>query len=71
MYICDNFIDFRKYGQTKGDVVGWFNPDSKELVVFDAFHHEVHWGHIDLILGCHAPAQVWPVLDRWLAERSR
>jgi pimeloyl-ACP methyl ester carboxylesterase len=42
----------------------------KRIVVFDAFDHRVHWGHVDLILGREAPSVVWPVLLDWLAERS-
>jgi pimeloyl-ACP methyl ester carboxylesterase len=44
--------------------------DDKRLVVFDRFHHDAHFGHIDLILGRHAPRVVWPVLLDWLACRS-
>jgi polyhydroxyalkanoate synthase subunit PhaC len=43
----------------------------KRLVVFDAFEHGVHWGHVDLILGREAPRVVWPVVVDWLVERSR
>lgn len=42
----------------------------KEMVVFDRFDHEVHWGHVDLILGRHAPRLVWPKLAEWMALRS-
>ncbi len=38
----------------------------KELTVFDAFHHRVHWGHVDLILGKDAPEFVWPRVIDWL-----
>lgn len=41
----------------------------KQLVVFDAWNHERHWGHLDLILGHTAPRQVWPVLGDWLNAR--
>jgi hypothetical protein len=33
--ICDNYDEFMKYGETPYGVVGWFNPRSKELVMFD------------------------------------
>jgi len=33
--VCNNYEDFMKYGNTPPGVVGWFNPGSKELVVFD------------------------------------
>ncbi len=42
----------------------------KRLVVFDAFEHGAHWGHVDLILGHRAPTVVWPVLLDWLTERA-
>lgn len=42
----------------------------KQLVVMDAFHHRVHWGHIDLLLGKDAPEFVWPLVIDWLDARS-
>lgn len=42
----------------------------KEFVLFEPFHHRVHWGHVDLILGRHAPEVVWPVIADWIARRS-
>lgn len=44
--------------------------EDKQLVVFDAFHNQVHWGHVDLILGRHAPEHVWPVILGWIDARS-
>ncbi len=41
----------------------------KQLIVFDAFEHRVHWGHLDLILGHTAPQEVWPRLGAWLEAR--
>ncbi len=41
----------------------------KELLVFNDFDHQVHWGHIDLILGRLAPREVWPRLAAWLEAR--
>ncbi len=41
----------------------------KSLRVFDRFEHDVHWGHVDLILGRRAPDHVWPCITAWLAER--
>lgn len=41
----------------------------KELIVFDPFEHQVHWGHLDLILGRLAPVEVWPRLAEWLRAR--
>jgi polyhydroxyalkanoate synthase subunit PhaC len=42
----------------------------KELVVFDDWHHETHWGHLDLVLGKRAPDHVWPTIGDWMAARS-
>jgi hypothetical protein len=33
-----------------------------------AHGHAVDYGHIDLVLGRRAPAEVFPILGRWLAE---
>ncbi|MEZ4319674.1 MAG: alpha/beta fold hydrolase [Myxococcota bacterium] len=44
--------------------------DDKQLVVMDAFHHRVHWGHVDLILGKDAPEFVWPLVLDWLEARA-
>ncbi len=41
----------------------------REMVVFDAFHNQVHWGHLDLILGRKAPEETWPYLLEWLDAR--
>ena len=41
----------------------------KELLIFDAFDHQVHWGHLDLILGRLAPEEVWPRIGDWLSRR--
>ena len=42
----------------------------RTLHLFDDWNHEVHWGHLDLILGRYARKHVWPTLERWLQERS-
>lgn len=42
----------------------------KTFLVFDDWHHEAHWGHLDLVLGRLAPRHVWPVIDAWMAARS-
>lgn len=34
--ICGTEEEFHQYGQTGGGVAGWFNPSSKELVLYDA-----------------------------------
>jgi len=56
----------------EGDAAACFEESGsqdKQLQVFDAFHHEVHWGHVDLILGRKAPEHVWPRLIGWMAAR--
>lgn len=42
----------------------------KTWQVFDDFHHQVHWGHLDLVLGRHAPRHVWPLVHRWMSDRA-
>ncbi len=54
-------------GRGAFDVSG--SPD-KTLRVFDFEHDEVHWGHLDLVLGRHATNHVWPVVDSWMAQRT-
>lgn len=41
----------------------------KAFVVFEPFEHEVHWGHLDLVLGTHAPKHVWSAIGAWMDER--
>ena len=41
----------------------------RELHLFDDYLHEVHWGHLDLILGEKASQHTWPVLHKWMSER--
>ncbi len=56
----------------EGDATACFRESGsrdKQIQVFDAFHHEVHWGHVDLILGRKAPDHVWPRLTSWMADR--
>jgi len=44
------------------------SPD-KELLLLDPFEHQVHWGHVDLITGEHAPAEVWSRILAWMVAR--
>jgi polyhydroxyalkanoate synthase len=58
---------------TEGDARACFEESGstdKSYVMFDAFEHGVHWGHVDLILGRDAPRVVWPVVLDWLRRRS-
>lgn len=34
--LCASAEEFHRYGKTGGGVMGWFNPESTELVLFDA-----------------------------------
>lgn len=43
----------------------------KTLHVFDDWHHRVHWGHLDLVMGRWALSEVWPLVHGWMADRSR
>jgi pimeloyl-ACP methyl ester carboxylesterase len=43
----------------------------RTMVVFDRETHGVDLGHLDIVLGRHAPEIVWPVLTEWLRERAR
>jgi len=41
----------------------------KTYKVFSPIREEVHWGHLDIILGKKAPEYVWPYIGTWLLER--
>ncbi len=43
----------------------------RTLLVLDPFEHRVHWGHVDLILGTHAPDVVWRTITEWMSRRVR
>ena len=34
------------------------------------YGHAAEYGHFDLLLGRHAPNEVWPALLEWLGERA-
>ena len=40
----------------------------RKLVIFDDYHHQHHWGHLDIVLGKDAPKFVWPEIQRWIEE---
>ncbi len=42
----------------------------RRFIVFDAWEHGGHWGHVDLLLGRRAPEVTWPTIVDWLAARS-
>jgi polyhydroxyalkanoate synthase subunit PhaC len=41
----------------------------KTYKLFSPVREEVHWGHLDIILGKDAPRFVWPYVRDWLVER--
>ena len=42
----------------------------KTYKLFSPVHEEVHWGHLDIVLGEKAPTYVWPYVTRWMLERT-
>jgi predicted alpha/beta hydrolase len=46
-------------------------PAAAHYLEFGRAHgHSIDYGHVDLILGRAAPAEVFPAVARWLAERA-
>lgn len=41
----------------------------RTLRIFNDWDDGHHFGHLDLVLGKHAPANVWPTIDAWMADR--
>ena len=41
----------------------------KTYRLFSPVNDEVHWGHLDIVLGAKAPKYVWPYVGSWLLER--
>ena len=44
--------------------------EDKTLLLLDDFHHDVHWGHLDLVIGTLAMEHVWTPLADWMTARS-
>ena len=42
----------------------------KTYKLFSPVREEVHWGHLDLVMGKDAPRFVWPYICRWMSERG-
>ena len=56
-----------------GDARGAYDlsgAEDRTLHLFDDYLHEVHWGHLDLVLGEKAPRHTWTVLNAWMSERE-
>ncbi|MED5374326.1 MAG: alpha/beta fold hydrolase [Myxococcota bacterium] len=49
------------------DLAQW---EDKQYRLFDHYSDGQHFGHVDLVLGRHAPSMVWPLLHDWMAARS-
>jgi pimeloyl-ACP methyl ester carboxylesterase len=45
--------------------------EDRTLREFNLYEDGMHWGHLDLVLGRHAPRYTWPCLDSWMRERDR
>ncbi|MFN7145469.1 MAG: alpha/beta fold hydrolase, partial [Myxococcota bacterium] len=41
----------------------------RTLALLDDYGTGVHWGHLDLVVGRHAPTHVWPMLRDWMRAR--
>ncbi len=44
--------------------------DDRALHVFGLDTTGLRWGHLDLVLGRHAPRHTWPVLGSWLEQHA-
>jgi pimeloyl-ACP methyl ester carboxylesterase len=42
----------------------------KTLLIMNDWEHEHHWGHLDLILGRHAPKHSWTLMHDWMSRRA-
>jgi pimeloyl-ACP methyl ester carboxylesterase len=42
----------------------------RTLRVFDLYTDGTHWGHLDIVLGIHAPRVVWPEVSAWMRARA-
>lgn len=42
----------------------------RTFLVMEPWEHQVHWGHVDLILGRKAPEETWPRIVQWLDNRA-
>ncbi len=44
--------------------------DDRTMLLMELFEHGQHFGHLDILLGRHAPSLVWPAIGDWLVERT-
>ena len=40
----------------------------RKLIIFDDYHHQHHWGHLDIVLGTDAPRFVWTEIQLWIEQ---
>lgn len=43
--------------------------EDRTFQVYDVLTTGEHWGHLDLVLGRHAPDHTWPALRAWMSAR--
>ncbi|MCP4806520.1 MAG: alpha/beta hydrolase [Proteobacteria bacterium] len=56
-----------------GDARGAYDDaghEDRTLRVFSLEDDGMHWGHLDIVLGKHAPDVVWPEIDAWISART-
>ena len=56
-----------------GDARGAYDlsaSSDRTLLHFDDYLNEVHWGHLDLVLGREASRHTWPSIHDWMSERE-
>ena len=44
--------------------------EDKTLLMLDDRNGFTHWGHMDIVLGKHAPKHVWSAIHDWMADRE-
>lgn len=74
--VCHDYDEFRKYGDTRYGVVGWFSPSSKELVIYYDKRHELVQNEEEMLGIAYHEAwhqysdQYWASIDlhRWFDE---
>jgi pimeloyl-ACP methyl ester carboxylesterase len=52
------------------ELMRWSGSQDRRLEVLDAYDTGYHWGHLDMVLGTHAPDVVWPMMLDWLDARA-
>jgi len=62
----------RDYSVPPSSALGAFQAAKSQDKTFHVFGKKIHghhFGHLDLIVGRHAPAHVWPVIGEWMKKR--